>query len=170
MPPSRIVLFRHAEKYTESHITDLSPEGWLRSRLLCRKLLMLYPDIEGIYAAGIGTIEKSRRKIQTVLPLITHMLIANKGEGAINTVRTASETKGTAKEILKRSLYVNKTVIVCWAHSELPSLARELNGNPVPGNWPDNRYDVIWEINGKNGVLKQIPQLLLPGDSPFGID
>ncbi|WP_338781608.1 hypothetical protein [Metabacillus sp. FJAT-52054] len=169
MTPSKIVLLRHAEKPDEPSDHNLSAEGKTRSQLLVQLLLFLYPSIAGIYAAGTGPNDPSKRKIQTVIPLIKYLLHDDHQPIAINTVRLAKETEQTANEILSNALYLTKTVIVCWSHQKLPSLAKKLNAKHVPEKWPEDRYDVLWEIDGQSGKLKQIPQLLMPGDSLYGI-
>ncbi|MBS2968732.1 hypothetical protein J9317_08180 [Metabacillus sp. KIGAM252] len=169
MHPSKIVLLRHAEEPNEPNHHNLSPEGWIRAKLLCPLLIFLYQHIAGVYAAGIGPDDQSKRKIQTIIPLIKYQLNEGNGGTAINTVRLSFETKPTANKILTNGLYHKKVVIVCWSHKKLPELARELNAKLVPEKWPEDRYDVLWEIDGHTGKLKQIPQLLMPGDSLHGI-
>jgi hypothetical protein len=65
-------------------------------------------------------------------------------------------------------------VLICWEHSHIPVIAKSLptvRGTAVPGDWPDDRYDVIWAFTRLPGEpqvrygFSQVPQRLLAGDS-----
>jgi hypothetical protein len=61
------------------------------------------------------------------------------------------------------------TVLVSWEHKRIPKLVAMLPGAPpVPQDWPDDRFDIVWVFDraGAGWSFSQIPQRLLPGDSP----
>lgn len=162
--PSRIVIFRHAEKPYYDKENGLTEKGKLRAELLVDFLIKRYPHMKAIYAAGSGPRDLSERKIQTVIPLIIKvMLYVNQGI-AINTVYLKHEVKEVAKEILTRPSFQNQTVLICWSHSYIPLLTEAFGVKNVPDKWPDDRYDMVWDIDVYNQRLYQIPQLLLQGD------
>jgi hypothetical protein len=163
--PSRIVIFRHAEKPVFEQENGLTPRGELRAELLSDLLIKTYPHMKAVYSAGSGPADLSERKIQTVIPLIIKVLLYVNSALAINTVHLKAEVKEAAKEILGKPSFQSQTVLICWTHTYIPHLAGEFGAIHVPAVWPENRYDLIWEIDVYNHRLIQIPQLLLPGDS-----
>jgi hypothetical protein len=163
--PSRIVIFRHAEKPVFEQEDGLTQRGKLRAELLSNLLIKKYPHMKAIYAAGSGPADLSERKIQTVIPLIVKVLLYVNTALAINTVHLRSEVHEAAKEIMTKSSFQNQTILICWTHTYIPELAVAFGAENVPTVWPEDRYDLIWEIDVYNHNLIQIPQLLLQGDS-----
>ena len=72
-----------------------------------------------------------------------------------------------AKKVLNDPAYDGKTVVICWVHDYLPQLAEALGVKPKPAPWKNNVFDRVWVITycGKEGVLSDLPQKLLPGDA-----
>jgi hypothetical protein len=163
--PARIVIFRHAEKPYYEKEDGLNPQGKLRAERLSDLLIKQYPHMQAIYAAGSGPGDLSERKIETVIPLITKVLLYVNPSIALNTVHLRHEVKEVAKEIITNPTFQSHTVLICWTHTYIPSLAEAFGASDVPRIWPEDRYDLIWEIDVYNRRLYQIPQLLLPGDS-----
>jgi hypothetical protein len=163
--PARVVIFRHAEKPVYDKENGLTQTGKLRAELLSDLLINKYPHMKAIYAAGSGPADLSERKIMTVIPLIVKVLLYINQALAISTVHLKTEVKTAAKEILTNPSFQSQTIVICWSHTYIPELAEELGAINVPSRWPDNRYDLLWEIDVYNHTLIQIPQLLLPGDS-----
>lgn len=61
----------------------------------------------------------------------------------------------------------NTNILVCWAHQQLPDMARMLGvpADKVPEHWTGKRFDVTWVIRpGEPPSLTQYPQRLLYGD------
>jgi hypothetical protein len=163
--PSRVVIFRHAEKPVFDEQNGLTPRGKLRAELLSDLLIKKYPHMKAVYAAGTGPGDLSQRKIQTVTPLIIKVLLYINPGFAINTVHLRDEVKEVAKEVLTNPSFQSQTILICWTHTYIPHLADALGANNVPIFWPEDRFDLIWEIDVHNHRLIQIPQLLFPGDS-----
>jgi hypothetical protein len=163
--PSRIVIFRHAEKPLYEKEDGLTQKGKLRAELLSDLLIKYYPHMKAIYAAGTGPGDLSERKIQTVIPLINKVLLYVNQEIAINTVHLKNEVKKVAKEILTNPSFQSQTVLICWSHTYIPLLAEAFGVTNVPQVWPQERFDLLWDIDVYNHRLYQIPQLLLQGDS-----
>lgn len=62
-------------------------------------------------------------------------------------------------------------MLIGWEHKHIPLIANAILGNTsAPQKWPGNRFDMVWVFDlGADGnayALSQIPELLLPGDSP----
>jgi hypothetical protein len=163
--PSRIVIFRHAEKPVCEQENGLTPRGRLRSELLSDFLIKKYPYMKAVYAAGSGPGDLSERKIETVIPLIIKVLLYINHALAINTVYLRAEVSEVVKEISAKPSFQNQTILICWTHTYIPYLADAFGTLDIPTAWPEDRFDLIWEIDVYNRKLIQIPQLLLPGDS-----
>jgi hypothetical protein len=59
-------------------------------------------------------------------------------------------------------------VLVAWEHKLIPALVERLPDPPsIPGDWPDDRFDVVWlfDRTDTGWSFSQLPQLLLSGDS-----
>jgi hypothetical protein len=65
-------------------------------------------------------------------------------------------------------------VLICWDHERIPALAEALPtapGTVIPGQWPEDRFDVIWSFSLLSGqtapryAFAQVPQRLLSGDT-----
>jgi hypothetical protein len=67
-------------------------------------------------------------------------------------------------------------VLICWEHKAIPGIASQILGNEViaPRKWPGKRFDMVWvfDLHPATGTyaFTQVPQLLLPGDSPDPIE
>jgi hypothetical protein len=163
--PARIVIFRHAEKPFFEQENGLTARGILRAELLSDLLINRYPHMKAVYAAGPGPADLSQRNIQTVIPLIVKVLLYINPGLAINTIHLRAEVKEVAKEIVTHPSFQSQTVMICWTHLYIPDLANAFGTNNVPTVWPEDRFDLIWEIDVYNHRLIQLPQLLLAGDS-----
>ncbi|TPX34636.1 hypothetical protein SmJEL517_g02665 [Synchytrium microbalum] len=84
-------------------------------------------------------------------------------------------TKYTKRQLTEAVAFMKSQpasqIIVCWAHQQLPEMARMLGvpASKVPEKWPGKRYDETWIIKlGNNdsqpSTLAQYPQRLLFGD------
>jgi hypothetical protein len=143
---------------------SLSSMKKIRAELLSNFLIRKYPHMKAVYAAGSGPGDLSQRKIQTVIPLLIKVLLYINPALAINTVHLRTEVKEVAKEILTNVSFQSQTILICWTHTYIPQLAEAFGTMNVPTVWPEDRYDLIWEIDVYNHSLIQVPQLLLPGD------
>jgi hypothetical protein len=71
------------------------------------------------------------------------------------------------EELFSKPKYAGKTVLICWHHGEMPSLARALKGTDIPDKIGKDTYSLIWQIDyDKDGNARttQGSQKLLPGD------
>ena len=44
--------------------------------------------------------------------------------------------------------------MICWHHGEMPALAKALKGTDVPDKIGKDTYDLIWQIDYKDGKAK----------------
>jgi hypothetical protein len=187
---TKVMIIRHAEKPTEKDVApfgvtkdgvenfeSLLVRGWQRAGAL----VTLFSPSNGrfvnpnlatpaiIYASAAGEGSKSNRPLQTVTPLAAKLGVpVNKSFG-----------KGNEKGLVDNVLKQTGIVLVSWQHEKIPDIALHLVKSappqpPVPTDWPDDRFDVVWIFTPPNGTAAnnqrwafvQVPQMLLPGDSP----
>ena len=72
-----------------------------------------------------------------------------------------------ASDILTAPKYADKVVLICWHHGKIPALAGKLGIDPQPPRWPDDVFDLVWQITwpGGRAGLTVHRQMLLYGDS-----
>jgi broad specificity phosphatase PhoE len=176
MPPSKIMLIRHAEKQPDDppgpppyginangkkKRRSLTVRGWQRAGALVPFFCAPKPPIETpdfIYASAVtddNDETKSRRPQDTVTPLARRLGIE------INAPYTIGQEAKLATDIQSRA----GVVLVAWEHKHIPLLAAALSTS-VPGTWPDDRFDVVWILTAQRGAyfFAAVNQSLLQGD------
>ena len=175
--PPFIMIVRHAEKpdsdklhgITEDGSHDhhsLTVTGWVRAGALVELLgsALRVPQAglrcpDRIYGTDAGDGE-SKRSIQTVSPL-----------GARLGVKVDTRYReGDEEELAKEIRELSGTTLVSWHHETIHRIAKhlgEVRPDP-PRHWPDDRFDLVWTFTrtAEYWHFAQVPQLLLPDDSP----
>ncbi len=183
--PSVVMLMRHAEKplgegpphgVTIDGVLDresLTPRGWQRAGALVR--LFVSERVEGapsglptpthLFASQIVA-KDSQRPRETLLPLGERLGLA------VDSRFAREEVDGLVDAIRA----IDGVVLVAWEHRLVPSIASRLvtDASSVPQVWPDDRYDLVWMLEGPRPglmALRQVPQMLLAGDraDPIGM-
>jgi hypothetical protein len=176
----QIMLIRHGEKPDKkdsvrgvslagSHSkNELSARGWQRSGALvrffnpiddtCPHPALRIPDV--ILAEDPKGHIKSRRPLHTIESLAQ----------SLRKKPVLRYTKGQEKKLVEFAKAQPGVVLICWEHSAIIDIANLLLGDnkSCPQKWPGNRFDIVWvfKVKRKGWKLTQVPQLLLPGDSP----
>lgn len=177
----RVMLIRHAEKPAgdgggvssdgRADPDELSVTGWQRAGALAR-LFAVRPrgmPVSGIvrptalYAVRPTAERPSRRTASTLEPLARLLGVPVRADFGL----------GDELALVRHLRGVDDDVLIAWEHNLLPMIAVALAPvAPVPGVWPDDRYDVVWTVtwSDQHPVFRQVPQLLLPGDrdEPIG--
>jgi hypothetical protein len=164
--PAEIILLRHAEKPQDDSNVHLSTIGKERARAL----VQFFTNTPALTANGLPVAlfaarplsrSHSRRPEETLGPLAKNLRLH------ILTPHTATECSALAKTVLNDPAYDGRTVVICWVHDYLPQLADALGVKPKSAPWKSNVFDRVWVITyrGKEGVLNDLPQRLLPGDA-----
>lgn len=78
---------------------------------------------------------------------------------------------GQEDELAARVREHDGATLVCWDHLRIPHLVQSFGviEPPVPAAWPPERFDMVYLLTRTSPgsyALTQVPQLLLPGDSP----
>ena len=183
--PSVVMLIRHAEKplgdgpphgVTVDGTLDpesLTPRGWQRAGAL---IGLFAPDPSEshsprlptpthLFASQIGPNRSSARPRETLEPLGERLGLAVDGRFL----------KEGLTELVQAIEAIDGVVLVAWEHHLIPALTTMLMGgaSQVPQVWPDDRYDVVWVVEGlgpnERRRLRQVPEMLLSGDQPSPI-
>jgi hypothetical protein len=180
MPPSKIMLIRHAEKpqneaegvgrHGRRDDRDLVVRGWQRAGALARFFAPLdgaasRPGIEPpkrIFAAS-GAGGRSKRSHETATPLADLLGID------IDDSYTTGDEPALASAIEADT----GAVLVVWEHKAIAAIVDlSTHGAVAAPAWSDDRFDMVLVLERRDGDwrLDQVPQLLLAGDSatPFG--
>ncbi|RKO88577.1 hypothetical protein BDK51DRAFT_32189 [Blyttiomyces helicus] len=189
-----VILIRHAEKltwhngvapskemkalYIDNHI--LSAKGYERAHALVGyfnhreeiQALFRRRPLAAIIAQDVDRTPdawgRSERPRETVEPLATHLA----PRGVVFLTYTKKQLPQVLSSIRE---FKGRTVIVSWAHQQIPDLTVAL-GVPaaqVPQHWPGKRFDVTWVVepgSGTPATFVQYPQRLLFGDKDSVID
>jgi hypothetical protein len=160
--PAQVIIIRHAEKPPTGD--DLNAKGRMRAAALTPYFLEAPEVLEfktpvAIYAQKSTEDHKSRRPVDTVKGLAKAL-----NQELIQYPR--SEAMTMVKDIMAKSEYEGKMVLVCWSHTGIPDMAKAFGVKEVP-EWPGSVYDRDWVITFDKGAVsfKNVPQKLMFGDS-----
>ena len=183
----KIMLIRHAEKPPANplpHGVDtngnhdneaLTVRGWQRAGALVVLMAPSAGPLQGnalatprfVFASRPEKHNGSARPQQTVAPLVDKL-----GEAVSVNFELGI---GEESELAARAMACDGTVLICWAHGQIPAIVRGLSlsttaAAAVPDVWPDARFDLVWVLDldptSRNYRFSQRPQLLLAGDKP----
>jgi hypothetical protein len=198
-PPEAIYIIRHGEKPADPEPSghgkspdapfgvdiegrqsphSLVPRGWQRAG----GLVALFDPASGGAKSGLQTPtvllspvhggpgkNAGHRTYQTIEGLGSRLGIAIDSDFAVG-----QESKLAATVVSDHS----GVVLICWEHHHIPLIASALplvEGTVIPSGWPKHRFDVVWAFALAPGAattryaFRQIPQLLLSGDSDTAI-
>jgi hypothetical protein len=145
---SVFLLIRHAEKPDSGR--DLSPEGTKHAKAYVRLFSQYHAGprlltIDALFAAADSKASARPRLTLTPLAEALHLPIGTEYEDK-QTAKLASRLLGDE--------FDGKTVVICWKHGEIMSLANALVGNPSalpreahwPEAWPEDEFSWILQI------------------------
>jgi hypothetical protein len=156
--PSRILLFRHAEKPDDDKSVELS----LRGRIRAAALALHLPHRFGVPTHLIATkaTRESDRPTLTLQPLSEALGLP------IDTRFDNMAYEELARVLVEDPGYRAGNVFICWHHGTIPELAEALGVQGVPNDWDDDVFDRIWVFEGfpRAVALTRVHQKLLFGD------
>jgi phosphohistidine phosphatase SixA len=140
MKPQFILVMRHAEKPADSADPNLSAAGVARAGKLAHYIPDNFGDIDLIFAAA--TSKHSVRPYETVKPLSDYIGVP------VDSTVAADDYAFLARELVSDARFVNKRIVVCWHHENIPSFMRALGASSggFPDPWNPLVFDLIWEV------------------------
>jgi hypothetical protein len=145
MSPNRIVILRHAEKPEDPRDPDLSAAGEVRAAMLATLIPPKFKKPDFLFAATRST--SSNRPYDTLSPL------SQKLKMEINDRYADDAFEELAADLLSKSKYGGKLIIICWHHGHIPDLGLALGASmqelmAAPGmiglHWDPAVFDRFW--------------------------
>jgi len=158
--PREILIIRHAEKPVGPIDPNLTQRGYQRAAALVRLFPTSFDPPDYLFASKIS--KHSNRCVETLTPLASALHMR------LNSNIPDEGYAYLARDILTNRQYAGKMLIVCWHHGKIPALAKALGVSNPPKPWPETVFDRVWRIrfSQSGATLDNLPQHLLPGDSP----
>ncbi len=164
--PAQIIFLRHGEKPETG--PELSERGMARAKALVPLFTQDSRMLEHGPAVAIFVMKPSKsggsvRALETMAPTAQALKLK------LDRHFTRDETAPLMHAILSTRAYAGKTVIVCWEHEVLPDMLKASGWTGGPTHWSDKTFDRLWVLDFENGKpvrLRDLPQKILPGDSP----
>lgn len=171
------MLIRHGEKPGDPDASSgidangnadpqsLTAQGWNRAHALVGLFDPAPPATpraglavpQHLIATEINDPDSSKRPLETLTPL----------SQAMQLTIDASIKGGKVDELCAAATSAGKIVLIAWKHEVIPAIAQGLTSDPVPANWPKERFDVVWifdlQPDGSYRFSK-VPELVLPSD------
>jgi broad specificity phosphatase PhoE len=140
MPPKTIYLIRHGEKPSDPSNKNLSSRGHERAEALAAKHGKLFGPFDYLFAARESS--SSNRPLETITPLATVLGLD------IDDSIEAKDYSDLTDRLLEDNRYERQSVLICWHHEDIPSMAKALRAKHAPSEWPGSVFD-------RNGILDQ---------------
>jgi phosphohistidine phosphatase SixA len=147
MAPRQIVILRHAEKPDDPIDPNLSPAGKARAVMLASLIPRRFPNPDFLFASAPS--KYSNRPAETLTPLAEAI-------GLRLDIDFADQDYGVlATDLLNKSKYDGKLVIICWHHGHIPDLALAFGASAsevaaAPGmlgmHWDPSVFDLFWSL------------------------
>jgi broad specificity phosphatase PhoE len=168
----KIMIIRHGEKPAKgaagvdrSGCADengLVPRGWQRAGGLAALFRSPPPGLATpAHLFACHRPKHSRRALDTVAPLAE----------ALGLEVSTRVQKGDEVGVAAMAVLCGGPVLISWEHEAIRDIAAALTHDPVPADWPAERFDVVYvlDLEGEIYRFSQVPQRLLAGDLDAGI-
>ena len=173
--PAQLIFIRHGEKPAQGN--ELNAQGFARANALVNYFktnadVLDYGTPAAIYAMKPSGPTGSVRPIQTVTPLAKAL-----GLPVISDF-LKDDSNDLVNAVLNNKAYDGKMVLICWEHNAIPDIvsafASATNTSSavsasLPTGWDGSAFDRTWILNLSDGKIisfQDLPQHLMPGDSP----
>lgn len=163
--PAQVLIIRHAEKPEEGN--QLSLPGHERAAALVpyfqgTAAVLKFGPPAAIYAQAMKHGTSSARPIETVQPLADALHLT------LNTSFERDDFKSMVHEIMGNTAYAGRSVLICWEHKVIPSMAAEFGATTAPTQWDGARFDRVWTITftpNAPPAFQNLPQRLMFSDA-----
>lgn len=138
--PARLIVLRHAEKSGDRSDPHLSLPGRNRAEALVRYIPATFGKPEFLIAARTSL--RSRRPVETLEPLAAALQLE------VGAKFDDADYDDLIEALRDKKRYRGKLGVICWRHSELPSLLAALGAAPetFPAPWDEADYTTLVEL------------------------
>jgi hypothetical protein len=156
MQPSRILLLRHAEEPDDIADADLSLAGRKRADSLAVYIPEKFGAPDFVFASAPN--KSSARTFLTVRPLCDAI------HRRPSTTFAAEDSMGLATKLLCDATFADGTVVICWTHTQLTSLATALGvrARDFPEAWDEAVFNLIVQLTYKEGGKPTVKRIVQP--------
>jgi hypothetical protein len=147
--PRQIVLIRHTDKLPQHHTGPaLSAKGYVRAVKLSFYFLNNFGEPDFVIAGKPKGKDASIRELQSVGPLVNILAERHPDTGfSIFHPYTHDEYEKLTKFILNDKQFNNKLILICWRHTKIIELAKELGVKDKLKPWADDDYDSVYILD-----------------------
>ena len=164
--PAQVILIRHGEKNEPEEGIHLSEKGFARARALVSYFgsnpeVLRKGPIRAFFAMMPKDASGSVRAIETLKPSSSALGIP------IQSGFKRGEYPAMVARILSDPSFNGGTVVICWEHKVIPSIAKALGSEQAPSFWDGAVYDRAWflDLSTPEVLFRNLPENVLPGDS-----
>lgn len=155
--PSRLIVLRHAEKSGDRRDPHLSLPGRRRAEQLVAHI----PELLGQqphFLIAARTSLRSRRPAETLEPLAAVLALE------VRAKFDDDDSTALIQALRDKKRYRGKLGVVCWRHSELPSLISALGAAPdaFPQPWGEDDYTTIIDVTYPGNGEARARRLQMP--------
>lgn len=156
--PRQIILIRHTDKLAQHHTGPaLSAKGYVRALKFSFYFLNYFGEPDFVIAGKPKGKNASIRELQTIGPLVNILAERHPDTGfSILHPYTHEEYEELTKYILNDTKFNNKLILICWRHTKIIELAKELGVKDKLKPWADDDYDSVYILDyGKSGKINK---------------
>lgn len=138
--PARVVVLRHAEKTGDKRDSHLSLPGKRRAALIVDYIPATFGQPQFLIAARSS--KRSRRPVETLEPLAAALALE------VRAKIDDDDVGDLIASLRDKPRYQGMLGVICWRHSELPTLMKALGAarDTFPKSWHENDYTTIIEV------------------------
>jgi hypothetical protein len=154
--PTRLIVFRHAEKTGDKRDRHLSPAGRERAVRLVPYIQETFGRPEFLIAAKSS--DSSRRPVETIEPLASALGLE------INSKFDDEDVRALVAALGEKRAFQGKFGVISWRHSDIPSLVETLGapGDTLPNGWSESDYTTLVDISYHAGSKVTAKRLVMP--------
>jgi hypothetical protein len=157
--PAQVVIIRHSDKWDLPNTGfALDPTGYSRAVNFAFYYLGKFGVPDALFATNpidaAGNFH-SMRELQTLGPLSNLLTKQENRNVTIMHPFDSSDYNQLAAQINQNPTYANKTVLVCWNHTNIPALAKSLGVSAKIPVWSSRDFDTVYVLGYKNGRINK---------------
>ena len=154
--PKVVLLLRHGEEPKDPNSLDLSEIGRTRAQKLAAFIPKQFGAPDFIFAASpTGA---------SVRSYLTMRQLADNVKSRIDGSYKARDFAQLASKVLADPAFDDKVIVICWTHSELPTLASSLNvrAGDFPEQWDEKVFNLIFQLTYKDRARPKVKRVAQP--------
>ncbi|KAM0748606.1 hypothetical protein T439DRAFT_327869 [Meredithblackwellia eburnea MCA 4105] len=148
---NKVVIIRHGEKPKDKSLPGLSRAGRKRAQCIRKVFGKSSKHNFGLILAesyNHNTMTRGR-------PFLTVKHLAQDLGLPVDTTCERDDFKCVRRKVEEFAKTSGKDVLICWKHSFIAEIAKELGASAVRTSYPDKRFDIAWILSKRRVVAKE---------------